>query len=67
MEFECHKCGSVCEVDGDFPKYYTWCLECNDYAKGFDGSDYAADIAAGFAEYTKEDSAENYKKARYKI
>ncbi len=45
-EFECQKCGEMCMVDGDPPKFLAWCCECDDYAKGFDDSDYAADYYA---------------------
>ena len=45
-EFECKKCHTVCQVDGDYPKFFCWCEECGDYAKGFDDSLYAADFMA---------------------
>jgi len=43
--YTCRKCFSECIVEGDFPKFYCWCDECDDYAKGFDeeAEDYAAD------------------------
>ncbi len=49
-EVECKKCGSICRVDGDFPRYLAWCYECNDYPAGFDGSEYARNIAEGIAD-----------------
>ena len=24
----CTRCGEICEVEGDFPKYYVWCDNC---------------------------------------
>lgn len=46
-EVECARCGSVCCVDGDFPKFFAWCDTCDDYADGFDCLDYAQDVYAG--------------------
>ena len=43
MEFECKKCGSICEVDGEYPEWLVWCYECNDYAEGFNDSEFNAD------------------------
>ncbi|MBA7470156.1 hypothetical protein ES707_05434 [subsurface metagenome] len=28
----CSKCGELCCVDGEFPKFFAWCDMCNDYA-----------------------------------
>jgi hypothetical protein len=41
--FFCEKCGDACKVDGNFPKYFCWCDTCNDYARGFEEKEYAAD------------------------
>jgi transcription elongation factor Elf1 len=49
-EFECIKCGSICQIDGEFPKFFAYCDVCGDYAKGFDADDYTRDIAAGIAD-----------------
>lgn len=48
---ECRKCGELCQVDGEFPKFVAWCDTCNDYAD-YDMSEYAADYLA-----TKVDAA----------
>lgn len=32
----CGKCGYSVEIDGDYPRVWAWCHECNDYAKGVD-------------------------------
>jgi len=45
-EFECLKCGETCMIDGDPPKFFCWCFECDDYARGFDEDEYAADWLA---------------------
>lgn len=29
---ECKKCGELCQIDGEFPKFSAWCETCNDYA-----------------------------------
>jgi len=42
---ECRRCGELCMVDGEFPKFYAWCDTCNDYAD-YDMSEYAADYLA---------------------
>ena len=49
-EHECTKCGTICEVDGDFPKYFAWCDECEDYAEGFDADDCARDMVEFWAD-----------------
>lgn len=48
---ECRRCGELCQVDGEFPKFFAWCDTCNDYAD-YDMSEYAADYLA-----TKIDAA----------
>ncbi len=42
-EIVCAKCDTDCQVDGEYPKFFAWCWECNDYAEGFDVCDYGAD------------------------
>ena len=54
MEFECQECGEMCTVDGEYPKYLCWCNKCNDYAKGFDPTDYATNITAFLIDQAKE-------------
>lgn len=54
-EIECNRCGNICEVDGDYPKYFAWCDTCSDYAEGFDGDEYAADVLAGTIDAAKEE------------
>jgi hypothetical protein len=46
-EVQCKKCGDICIIDGEFPKFFAWCDTCHDYADGFDASDYAADYMGG--------------------
>lgn len=48
---ECRRCGELCQVDGEFPKFFAWCDTCNDYAD-YDMTEYAADYLA-----TKIDAA----------
>ena len=45
----CKKCGGICTIDGDFPKFYAWCDTCNDYAD-YDMGEYAADYLATIAD-----------------
>ena len=56
MTFEviCAKCGDICVVDGDFPKYFAWCDTCHDYAAGFDDGEFAGEVAAGIADSRPE-------------
>lgn len=49
-EVECRKCGSICMVDGDFPKYFAWCEICGDYADGFDVLAYTQEVMADIAD-----------------
>jgi len=46
-EFECKRCGNICEVEGEYPRFSCWCDVCDREAWGFDvleyGSDYLAD------------------------
>jgi hypothetical protein len=41
----CKKCGTVCQVDGEFPKFFAWCSCCDDYAT-YDMDRYASDWMA---------------------
>lgn len=41
--FICKKCGNECSVDGEYPKFFSWCDTCSSEPKGFDVFDYAAD------------------------
>lgn len=54
-EIKCNRCGDICEVDGDYPKYFAWCDTCSDYAEGFDSDEYAADVLAGTIDAAKEE------------
>ena len=49
-EYECKKCGETCIADGDYPKFFCWCDECDDYAAGFDPTEYAAIVLANHIE-----------------
>ena len=42
---ECRRCGELCYVDGEFPKFFAWCEKCKDYAD-YDMSKYTADWLA---------------------
>lgn len=42
-EVLCAKCGDICVVAGEHPKFFAWCDTCHDYAKGFNDVEYAAD------------------------
>ena len=53
-EVECKKCGSVCCVDGDPPRWWAWCDECDDYAEGFDGMEHEGDRMAALADVAKD-------------
>lgn len=49
-DFECEKCGELCQIDGESPRFFAWCHFCQDYAMGFDETDHAAERAAGIAD-----------------
>jgi len=51
MEVTCAKCNSVCQVDGEYPKFFAWCDECDDYAD-CDMSEFATEWFAGLVDYT---------------
>lgn len=52
----CTKCDTICQIDGEFPKFFAWCDVCNDYATcDIDG--YTADYLA-----TKIDEAREQNK-----
>lgn len=40
---ECPECGELCNIDGEFPKFFAWCDKCDDYV---DLGDYTADYLA---------------------
>ena len=42
---ECRRCGELCNVDGEYPKFFAWCETCNDYAD-CNMSEYTADYLA---------------------
>ena len=56
-EVECSRCGEICEVDGDFPKYFAWCGTCKDYAGGFDCNAYAQEVMASIADGRPEEGS----------
>jgi len=47
----------MCQVDGEYPKFFAWCDECNDYAEGFDAFDYAADWMGDAIDQVMDDQA----------
>jgi len=50
-EHKCTKCGEICPIDGEYPKFFAWCNTCGTYAEGFDIMDYAADYMASQIDY----------------
>ena len=40
---ECKRCGSICQIDGEFPKFFAYCDNCQNYV---DVDDYTADYLA---------------------
>ena len=53
-EIECSRCGEICAVDGEFPRFFAWCETCHDYAGGFDDVEYAQEFAADIADSRPE-------------
>ncbi|MHA2280086.1 MAG: hypothetical protein ACXAC5_04320 [Promethearchaeota archaeon] len=51
MEVTCNKCKSICEVDGEYPKFFAWCDTCDDYAD-HDMMEFATEWYAGLIDYT---------------
>ena len=56
-EIECSRCGEICVVDGDFPRYFAWCETCKDYAGGFDDHAYAQEVMASIANSRPEEGS----------
>ncbi len=54
-DHKCTKCGEICEVDGEYPRWFAWCHECNDYAAGFDCLEYGADYMGAMADAVKDE------------
>lgn len=46
---ECKKCGTLCQVDGEFPKFFAYCDTCDDYAD-YDMEEWTADYMAMIAD-----------------
>ncbi len=60
--FECEKCGNYCEIEdakGDGVNGVAWCLECEDYAQGFDGSGHFYEQAVGEADNLRKKDKSN--------
>jgi hypothetical protein len=36
----------MCDIDGDYPKFFAWCEFCETYAGGFNADEYAAELTA---------------------
>lgn len=47
----CKKCNTKCLIDGNYPKFFSWCEECEDYAKGFDCISYATEWISGYSDW----------------
>jgi len=56
-EIECARCGEICVIDGDFPRYFAWCETCKDYAEGFDDHLYAQEVMASIADSRPEEGS----------
>jgi len=39
----CKCCEEECQVDGEYPKFFSWCDTCDTEPEGFDCLSYAAD------------------------
>ena len=50
-KFTCNKCNRQCIIDGEYPKFFCWCNNCDDYALGFDCLEYAADYQGQMIDY----------------
>ena len=50
---ECKRCGGICMVDGEFPKFFAYCDNCQDYV---DVKDYTIDYHAGLIDRAYERS-----------
>ena len=53
-EIECSRCGEICAIDGDFPRYFAWCETCKDYAGGFDSEAYSQEVMGDIADSRPE-------------
>lgn len=53
-EYVCKKCESQCKIDGEYPKFFSWCYACNNYTAGFDGQDYAIDVLTSMIDQTTD-------------
>ena len=42
----CKKCGEICQIDGEFPKFFAYCDNCQDYVDDKDIDEYTADYLA---------------------
>lgn len=49
--FVCQKCGYLCTIDGEYPKFDAWCDTCKNYAEGFDCLEYAAEHLGNKIDY----------------
>lgn len=47
----CRRCKNECSVEGEYPKFFSWCDECGDYPEGFDCLDYATEWISGYTDY----------------
>jgi hypothetical protein len=53
IEVICERCGDICCVDGEFPKFFAWCYTCGDYAD-CDWNEYNADFLSSRADEMNE-------------
>lgn len=54
-EVECARCGTICQIDGEMPRYFAYCDGCQDYAGGFDSNEYAREVMADIADSRPEE------------
>ena len=50
MEIKCKSCSNECMVEGEYPKFDSWCFTCNATPKGFDCLDFAVDYISGLTD-----------------
>ena len=42
-EVKCQRCGEICLIDGEYPRFFAYCDTCDEYVEGFDILEFAAD------------------------
>lgn len=52
MKVTCKTCKNECAVEGEYPKFDSWCYTCNSVPGGFDCLDFAVEYISGLTDYT---------------